>query len=261
MKRLSALAVLCAAMSSAAANAQFMDLLKNAVGNAAANAVTNAATSATRSAIDGAVSGVKSAGATPAPAAQSAPAGEQPAAAQPISPGASQAQARPPAPAGCSPYGKNVYPALGSRPATIPAVLWPTEPACGAYFFDDYDFSAGKPQVEAFAAIGNGPCKHCPGGNAMDAQAHVFTNKDPKYAGKRFDEVMATLPRGERIEWQGQLYSGTIELTGEEPIGPFPCRQYHWTLWDKNRNVAAEREGLYCKSKRRSNEPRWHKVL
>jgi hypothetical protein len=238
------LTALCAGLWSGAASAQFMDMLKNAVGNAATSAVTNAATTATTNAINGVVNGTSK---------QAAGKGTQePAAAKPA------AAAAPP---GCPRVNYKLLPPLGQKPAGFPAVLWPTEPACGTYHFEDYNFEGAKAQVKAFEDAGGGPCAECYGGHSFDYMAHKFIDTNRKRYGKRFTELLATMQPNERVEWEGERYHGTIELTGEEPIGTFPCRQFHWTLLNKTNQIVTEREGLYCMWKYRSDMPVWRKVV
>ena len=68
---------------------------------------------------------------------------------------------------------------------------------------------------------------------------------------------------GEKIQWKGSKYHGTIVMTGEQPVGTFPCRQYHWTLKDpKTGQVAAERDGMYCEWQGGySTKPSWNEVI
>ena len=259
MNGLRSLALLCA-LASGAAHAQFGELLKNAVANAASNTAIGAAANATTQAVNGAVRQATSP-AAPAPAAP-APAAPAPAAPAPGETSARASSAVPGADArpGCdSTRKRKPLPPLGPRPANFPAVLWPAEPPC-AYGFDDYDFSGGKEQVRAFDMAGRVPCSECSAGIALDFNAEGILATTGKLK-KRFLEMLVTMQPGEKIEWQGARYRGQIELAGELPIGEFPCRQFHWTLTSKADVVMAEREGLYCIWKHRSNDPVWAKVL
>lgn len=270
MNRIHMAAWLCAALASDAAHAQFGELLKNAVTNAATSAAVNAAANGTTNAVNGAIREATSP--TPAPRFKEAHVKEahvkeahvkeahiseaRPAtAAAPVS-----VPAAPAGHPGCeSTRSRKPLAPLGPRPANFPAALWPAEPAC-AYAFEDYDFSAGKEQARAFNAAGTVPCTECVGGSSLDwnAEGNLATSGRKT---KRFTEMLATMQPGEKIEWQGARYRGTIELAGELPIGEFPCRQFRWTLTSKADVVMAERDGLYCIWKYRSSDPVWHKVL
>jgi hypothetical protein len=249
MKGSRLVAMLCMALAGGAAHAQFGELLKNAVTNAAQNAATSAAANATTNAVNGAIRQATSPErAAPPPAAARPAAGTPgPTAGAPVRPGCDSTRRRQPlAP-------------LGPRPAGFPAVLWPAEPAC-VYGFDDYDFTAGKAQAREFDRAGMVPCSECGGGTSLDFNAEGILATSGKLK-KRFLEMLVTMQPGEKIEWQGARYRGTIVLAGELPIGEFPCRQFHWTLTNKADVVMAEREGLYCIWKHRSNDPVWAKVL
>lgn len=262
MNGLRSLALLCALLASGAAHAQFGELLKNAVTNAASNTAISAAANATTNAVNGAVRQATSPS-TPAPAAwPPADASLHAPGSVPVDASAHASSSVPVADArpGCdSTRKRKPLPPLGPRPAKFPAALWPAEPPC-VYGFDDYDFSAGKEQVRAFDMAGRVPCSECGAGIALDFNAEGILATTGKLK-KRFLEMLVTMQPGERIEWQGARYRGTIVLAGELPIGEFPCRQFHWTLTSKADVVMAEREGLYCIWKHRSNDPVWAKVL
>ncbi|GGY51442.1 hypothetical protein [Pseudoduganella albidiflava] len=228
-------------------HAQFGELLKNAVTNAATNAATSAAAHATTNAVNGAIRGATSPSAPPPPAAQHAGSASAP---LPETAGRG----------GCESTRKRKPLApLGPRPANFPAALWPAEPAC-VYGFEDYDFTVGQEQAKAFDQAGRVACSECAGGFSHDANAQ---GKLAVSGGltKRFLEMLVTMRPGEKIEWKGARYRGAITLAGELPIGEFPCRQFHWTLTSKADVVMAEREGLYCIWKHRSDDPVWTKVL
>ncbi|WBS03850.1 hypothetical protein OU994_06060 [Pseudoduganella sp. SL102] len=260
MNRICLAAALSTILASGAVHAQFGDLLKNAITNAATNAATSAAAHATTNAVNGAIREATSPSApAPAPASPAAPSPARPATG--TAPEAAWEQvpasaARP----GCeSTRKRKPLPPLGPRPANFPAALWPTEPAC-AYGFEDYDFTGGKEQARAFEQAGRVACSECAGGFSHDANAQ---GKLAVSGGltKRFLEMLVTMQPGEQIAWQGARYRGAITLTGELPIGEFPCRQFRWTLTNKADVVMAERDGLYCIWKYRSDDPVWHKVL
>jgi hypothetical protein len=249
MKHFRLAAWLCTVLASGAAHAQFGELLKNAVTNAASHAAANAAANATTRAVNGAIDGAAREASTPAtqPAAGPAPQTGTDVSAVAARSSCDSSRKRKP------------LPPLGPRPANVPAASWPDEPAC-AYRFDDYGFPAGKAQAQAFEEAGRVPCSECAGGFSLDANAagKLAVSPGPK---KRFLERLVALQPGEKIEWQGARYRGTIVLAGEQPIGEFPCRQFHWTLTNKVDVVMAEREGLYCMWKYRSDDPVWHEVF
>lgn len=264
---LRALALLCT-LGSAQAHAQFLDMLKNAVGNAAASAVTNAATQATSSVVNGAIDGAKNGVKSGAKNGVTAPA--QPAAQLAAAPAPQPALDRAAAPAGanqahyCPAMDGPALPPLGPRPADYqPEVLWPDAPKCTPHEFPDYRFEAARAQVKAFEKAGSVHCPECGGyGQALDFQARGLITKDGRFA-RDFDEPIVKLRPGEHMDWQGKFLHGTIVLVGEQPINGFPCRQYKWTLFNKNDEVVAERPGMYCKFqiRFRDDEAKWHQVV
>jgi hypothetical protein len=253
---LSMLALLCAC-ASMQAHAQFMDMLKNAVGNAAANAAASAASKATTTAINGAMDGAKSSVAPDKKPA--APNGTRQAA---QAAGASAAAAAVGTLEDCPASEGPALAPLGPRPAAYqPEALWPDPPTCIAHEFAHYKFQSALAQVLAFDKAGSPPCPECGGsGRAHDYQARLLITKDGRFT-RDFDEPILKLRSGERMEWQGKRYSGTIVLVGEQPIGDFPCRQYKWTLLNKDKEVVAERPGLYCKFIFRDQEVKWRQVV
>ena len=253
-------ATLCLALYAGAANAQFMDMLKSAVTNAATSAATNAASTATSNAINGAIRG-----ATQPPAASAPNPGAQgllPTTKKP----SSWIGADPPpmyGRPGCRTSSTPLLDPLPPKPADFPDVSWPTEEAPCAHRFTDYKFEAGKAQTKAFEAIGNAACPECKKA-AVDARArsHYSVMRMQSKNGKGFDEYLATMPLQGTFEWVGERYDGSLELVGEQPIGSFPCRQFHWTLrTKKTRDIVAEREGLYCVWAHDLNDPTWTEVF
>lgn len=104
-----------------------------------------------------------------------------------------------------------------------------------------------RAQKKAFVDASKVRCSDCEGGYSYDAWAHFFVVKGGDYS-KKFSEMLIALKPGQGLKWKGSRFNGVVQATGEHPIGPYPCRQYHWTLKDGSK-VAAEREGLYCEFK------------
>ncbi|UGQ47084.1 hypothetical protein [Massilia endophytica] len=232
-----------------------MDMLKNAVGNATANAVANAATGAVTKALSGDKAAEKPADAQPAAEEQSPLA----AAAAALMP--AQAAAKPALKPGCEKvYGKPLAP-LGERPESFPEILWPENSGCDVAKFADYKFEAAKKKKQEFVNASAVSCSDCEGGKAYDAWAQHAIGKSGVSSDK-FTEMLVALKPGESIKWKGSKFSGTIVLSGEQAIGSFPCKQFHWTLKDKANKVAAEREGLYCEWQGGySASAKWQEVL
>lgn len=267
MKNTRLLALLCTAAASttiaASAHAQFMDMLKNAVGNATAHAVASAAGNAAGKATTEALSGGGGKGQNnPQNNASSTPQSQP--VSQPAAPVVTQAVSAPAATnarPGCPRTRATPLAPIGPRPDTYqPEILWPEEPACGAFRFADLKFDAARAQLRAFTDASAVPCNDCEGGKAYDAWArHHLPGGD--YDNK-FNQMLVALKPGETFKWKGARYSGTIALTGEHPIGEVPCKQFHWTLRDKANNIAAERAGLYCQWKGDySASAKWQEVL
>jgi hypothetical protein len=234
------LAVMVAALAlMPAANAQFFDKLKNAVNSAtaAANAASDAAKSLTP---DG-----RRPEESPAASAASAPAAAP----------ATMAAAAPKRKPGCPGSRTPALAPLGQRPEGFPESLWPTEGPCDTFSFADYKFDAGKAQKIAFDNASKVRCGDCEGGYSFDGWINHHLDKA--------EQKMLALKTGEKIQWKGGKYHGTIVLTGEQPVGTFPCRQYHWTLKDpKTGQVAAERDGMYCEWQGGySTKPSWNEVI
>ncbi|KAB2896310.1 MAG: hypothetical protein F9K35_14245 [Burkholderiaceae bacterium] len=116
-----------------------------------------------------------------------------------------------------------------------------------------------RAQREAFVNASKVRCGDCEGGHAYDAWArHALTQGGDE---KQYLALLVGLAVGQSLSWKGSRYQGSVQATGEHPIGPFPCRQYHWTLKDGVR-VVAEREGLLCQYKRPyAASARWNEVI
>jgi hypothetical protein len=254
IRHLRFLALPCALLAAGAAQAQFADMLKNAVTNAATSAVTSAAANATTKAVNGTINGaVDSVKNPPGERAQPAPA------APPANPAATPA-VRPDTAYYCPETEGAPLPALGERPPLYrPEVLWPDAPKCTPRTFSDYTFDQARAQVKAFDKAGAPLCPECVGGRARDSLP-AFHLGDGR---RKYDlsAAVLALKEGGRVAWQGHRLAGRIELVGEQPIGAFPCRQYRWTLTNKDNEVVAERPGLYCRYSWRDQEPAWHQVI
>lgn len=250
----------CALLAAGTAHAQFMDMLKNAVTNAAQNAVTSAASQATTKAVNGAIDGtVDSVKNPPKERPQPAPAARVAATSAAVAPAAGVA----PAAAGtyyCPDDEGQPLPPLGERPPLYqPAVLWPDTPKCTPRSFSDYTFTEADTQVKAFNKAGAPLCPECVGGRARDSlPAFHLGGRSAKY---NLSAALLALKEGEQVAWQGHRLAGRIELLGEQPIGAFPCKQFRWTLTNKEREIVAERPGLYCKFPWRGDQPAWHPVI
>lgn len=149
---------------------------------------------------------------------------------------------------GCPRTRAKPLPPLGPRPDNYaPAILWPEDTGCDYYKFADLKFEQARAQKKAFVDASKVRCSDCEGGYSYDAWAHFFMIKGGDYS-KKFDEMLIAMKPGQGLKWKGNRFNGTIQATGEHPIGPYPCRQYHWTL-KEGAKVVAEREGLYCEYK------------
>lgn len=163
--------------------------------------------------------------------------------------------------AGCPRTRATPLPPLGPRPASYePAVLWPEESACDYYKFSDLKFDVARAQKKAFEDASKVPCSDCEGGYSFDAWAHFFLVKGGN-SHEKFTPMLIALEPGQSLSWKGARYSGTVQATGDHPIGPYPCRQYHWTL-KSGKEIVAEREGLYCEVKGEyAASASWREVL
>ncbi|MDD2768616.1 MAG: hypothetical protein PHT19_07765 [Methylococcus sp.] len=163
--------------------------------------------------------------------------------------------------AGCFKTRAKPLPPLGPRPDSYaPEILWPEDTGCDYYKFSDLKFDKGKAQKKAFEDASKVACSDCEGGYSFDAWAHFFLIKGGN-SYEKFTPMLIALKPGQSLSWKGARYSGTVQATGEHPIGPYPCRQYHWTL-KSGKNVVAEREGLYCEVKGEyAASATWREVL
>lgn len=241
--RLLALPFLLAAATGAFADSPFDGFLRGAAVDAARTLLTNGATGQQQK--------------TDAPATPAGTSGNAPAA-TPVSQPATPAAAPKP---GCMRTRAQPLPPLGPRPdAYQPAVLWPEDTGCDQYKFSDYKFDAARAQKKAFTDASRVRCSDCEGGYSYDAWAHFFAAKGGD-SSKKFEQMLLGLNPGQSINWKGNKFAGSVQATGEHPIGSFPCRQYHWTLKDGGK-VVAEREGLYCQYKGDySTNATWHEIL
>lgn len=141
--------------------------------------------------------------------------------------------------------------AVGDRPATYaPSSLWPVNGHCAVHSFRDLQFPEAVEQKRAYTKIGDIPCRTCERGATYDGW--------PKNMP---ESKLLSLRQGEPLRWKGARYEGAVVLTGEHPIGPFPCRQYRWTL-SEGAKVAAERAGLFCKYQvPGSSAVEWYQVI
>jgi hypothetical protein len=138
-------------------------------------------------------------------------------------------------------------------------VLWPDASACPAYEFLDYGFEAAQASVKAFDKAGAPLCPECVGGRARDSlPAFHLGGRSGRYD---LSGALLALKEGGEVAWQGHRLAGRIVLVGEQPIGGFPCRQFRWTLTNKEREIVAERPGLYCKFPWRGEPAAWHQVI
>ena len=150
---------------------------------------------------------------------------------------------------------------VGSRPPSYaPATLWPEDTGCDYYSFSDLKFDAARTQKANFEEASKVPCSSCQGGYSYDAWAQPFAAKGGDYFQK-LQEILLALKIGQNISWKGKRYGGTIEATGDHPIGSCPCRQFHWKL-KQGEGVVAERYSLYCQYKAEyTSKVYWHEVL
>lgn len=241
------IAALCGlALSPLAANAQWLDTLKNAAARAAVNAVEKAAetpkteTEAHAPSASAAASASTSANATlaatAAPAAAAAP--------------------------GCRKLKGKVLPPVGPRPADFrPEVLWPEETTCSYYKFADLKFDAARAQKKQFEDASKVRCSDCEGGYSFEAWAHFMMGKGG-ISKDKFEEMLVALKPGQTIAWKGKQFVGEVGLTGEQPVAGTPCKQFHWLLKDKTGKLVAEREGMYCQyTGDYSTVAKWHEIL
>jgi hypothetical protein len=247
--------MLCCVAAGSSAHAQFADRLKNAVASATTSAVASAAGNAAGKATTEVLNGGTR---QPAQARVQARPVAQPYSATASTVGTADPAARP----GCPSTRAVPMAPLGSRPGTfLPEILWPEEPACGAYKFTDLKFDAARAQRRIFTEASAVPCGDCEGGKAYDAWAHDFVVKGGN-GSRQFEQMLIDLKPGDSIEWKGARFSGRIELAGEHPIGDYPCKQFHWTLRDKANQIAAERPGLFCQWRGEySASAKWQEVL
>lgn len=162
---------------------------------------------------------------------------------------------------GCLRTRATPLPPLGPRPDSYaPAILWPEDTGCDYYKFSDLKFEQARAQKKAFVDASKVRCSDCEGGYSYDAWAHFFLVKGGDYS-KKFSEMLIALKPGQSLKWKGSRFNGVVQATGEHPIGPYPCRQYHWTLKDGSK-VVAERDGLYCEFKGDyAATARWQEIL
>jgi hypothetical protein len=154
-----------------------------------------------------------------------------------------------------------MLPPVGVRPEHYKlSELWPENYFCSLRSFADLRFETARAQKQAFVAASKVACKDCEGGFSYDAWGHLILVKGGNYAA-RFQEMLLALQPAQALVWQGRKYAGAVSLVGEQPIGPFPCRQYRWTLKDSG-SVVAQRYGLICEFKApRKAAPSWHEIL
>lgn len=153
---------------------------------------------------------------------------------------------------------------IGTRPADYPAAIWPDNNGCPSFLFRDLPFDTARAQKKAFEDASATQCSDCEGGRFFDAWAHFFVINDG-HALEKFAKMQLDLASGQSISWKGNRYGGTVQATTSHAIGPFPCRQFHWTLKDPSKKgspIVAEREGLFCEYKGEyEGHATWHEVI
>lgn len=149
-------------------------------------------------------------------------------------------------------------PARRAEPAAIPSgpAPWPTN-AGQVTYTGDLEFAPVYQQeldaLEAFSAV---RCTGCEGGYFYD---HWFTSRFAREQGG-VGGVVSRLAIGESISWRGEESNGRIEVTGDAPVGEFPCRQvlYIQTKGDQE----ARAHGLFCEGRSHSfAATMWDQVL
>lgn len=267
MKR-TALILLAGAFLSFNCHAQsWGDFLKSTATEAAKSAVGSNLRQAIHGAVDKAAQGASAQAPAPAAAPVSAPDAANgaapvaglaaPAAAAPVA----AAPALPAVPAGCPRARKRDVPlAIGERPESFqPASLWP-EASCPVYYFGDLKFEKARAAKTAFREASKIRCTGCEGGYAFDAWGGQEFVKNGVPA-KQTPNILIELKHGEYIGWKGNKYHVTITATGSHPVGPVPCKQYHYVLKD-GKTVVAEYDGMYCEYTRPYiSKPEWNEVV
>lgn len=234
MKRLSLLLALSAGVS-LDSHAQFGDFLKNVAADAARQAVAGQVHKAVTGAVDSAARSVTEPGAAAAPVAP---------------------------PSGCGRMKGNSL-AIGARPEDYqPETLWP-ENTCPAYNETDLKFEEAKAAKAAFVEASKVRCKDCEGGYWPDAWGWRSLVKDSR-GGNYVDEfakMLVALKEGESLKWKGNKYDGMVTATGAHPIGAMPCRQFHYVLNEKGRQVA-EYDSLLCEyTGAYASKATWHEMI
>ncbi|HZV66370.1 MAG TPA: hypothetical protein VFG03_15805, partial [Telluria sp.] len=192
-----------AALPAAAAQAQFMDMLKSAVTNVAVNTVASKAAEQPK-------------------AKEHQEAADDTKAGEPASPFAALAATLAPKAApktGCLQTRATLPPPLGERPDDYqPEILWPEDSGCDYYQFADLKFDAAREAKKAFVDASKVPCKDCEGGFGYDSQAHFVLVKGGDYANK-FGAMLVALKPGQSLSWKGKQFNGELKATGAYPIG------------------------------------------
>ncbi len=245
MKRLSLLLALSAGVS-LDSHAQFGDFLKNVAADAARQAAATQLHKAVTGAVDSAVKSVTQPGATSAPAGEAA---AQPAVAAALPPGCARSK------------GKAL--AIGARPEGYqPEALWP-ENTCPVYKESDLKFERAKAAKTAFVNASKVSCNDCEGGYWPDAWGWRSLVKDSRggnYADE-FAKMLVALQQGESLAWKGNRFEGVVTASGAHPIGAMPCRQFHYVLNEKGRQVA-QYDGLLCEyTGAYSSKAAWHDMI
>ncbi|VXB68859.1 hypothetical protein [Massilia sp. 9I] len=241
MKRFALLLVLSAGVS-LDSHAQFGDFLKSVASDAARQVVSGQVTKAVNGAVDSAVKGVTQ------PAAAAAPAAE----------GTTQAAAAP----GCGRVRKNAI-VVGERPESYPlASLWP-DAGCPVYSYSDLKFDKASAAKTAFREASKVRCNDCEGGSWPDAWGWRSLVKDSRGGNytDEFAKMLVALKEGESLTWKGNKYEGKVVAVGAHPIGDLPCRQFHYVLTDKGKQVA-EYDSLLCEyTGAYSSKATWHEMV
>jgi hypothetical protein len=217
----------------------FGDFLKNAAADAARTAVAGNVRQAVGNAVDSAAKSVT-----------------QPAGAN------TAAVTKPATPAGCARvYGTPL--AIGARPASYqPDTLWPDN-SCPVSNYADLKFEQATAAKHAFREASKVRCNDCEGGYWPDAWGWRSLVKDSRGGNysEEFAKMLVALSEGESLKWKGNKYEGMVTASGAHPIGELPCRQFHYVLKEKGRQVA-KYDGLLCEYTRPyASKASWNEMV
>ena len=252
MKKIPLFLLLAAGLCVDSQAQSFGDFLKNAAADAARQAVAGNVRQAVTNAVDSAAQGITR------PAAASAAGAEAQPAAVPAVPAV--AVAAPAVPPGCMRM-KGTPLDIGARPDSFqPAGLWPEDTGCPVYNFRDLKFDTARAAKSAFREASKVRCNDCEGGWWFDAWGGRSLIKEGDYS-REFPKLLASLEPGQSVGWKGNRYQVSITAIGNHPIGEVPCKQFHYVLKDKDKQVA-EYDGMYCEYRSPyASNPTWNEIV